>query len=45
MNSSDATNQYAGKFSNEIKQGREHREFIENPEQCQYGVGIMTIKP
>jgi predicted O-methyltransferase YrrM len=37
-------NCHVDKFWNEIKQGREHWEFIENPAQGQYGIGVITAK-
>jgi predicted O-methyltransferase YrrM len=35
---------HVDKFWNEVKQGREHWEFIENPAQGQYGIGVITVK-
>jgi predicted O-methyltransferase YrrM len=35
---------HVDKFWNELKQGREHWEFIENPKQGQYGIGMITVK-
>jgi predicted O-methyltransferase YrrM len=35
---------HVDKLWNELKQGREHWEFIENPEQGMYGIGVITAK-
>jgi predicted O-methyltransferase YrrM len=37
-------NCHVDKFWNELKQAREHWEFIENPEQGQYGIGVIAAK-
>jgi cephalosporin hydroxylase len=35
---------HVDEFWNQIKQGREHWEFIENPPQGQYGIGVTIAK-
>ena len=35
-------NCHVDKFWNGLKQGREHWEFIENPEQGMFGIGIIV---
>jgi predicted O-methyltransferase YrrM len=37
-------NCHVDKFWNELKQGREHWEFIENPAQGIYGIGVIIAK-
>jgi len=37
-------NCHVDKFLNELKKGREHWEFIENPDQGAYGIGVITAK-
>lgn len=35
---------HVDKVWNEVKQGREHWEFIEDPLQGQFGIGVITVK-
>jgi predicted O-methyltransferase YrrM len=35
---------HVDKLWNRLKQGREHWEFIENPAQGMYGIGVITVK-
>jgi hypothetical protein len=37
-------NCHVDKFWNELKKGREYWEFIENPDQGLYGIGVITAK-
>jgi predicted O-methyltransferase YrrM len=35
---------HVDEFWNDLKQGREHWEFIENPAQGRYGIGLISVK-